>query len=87
MRVAVVRALGRLGGVLRQVGEDWILFLYLHGFREYAEMKPSSVMSSGARPFRHTEIRTFGSSFLSPNLLLRLDGPDTRRGPRSCAFG
>ena len=28
------------------------------------------------RPFRHTEIRTFGSSFLSPNL--RLDGPDTR---------
>ena len=38
-----------------------------------------------ARPFRHTEIRTFGSSFLSPNL--RLDGPDTRRGPRSCAFG
>ena len=26
-----------------------------------------------------------GSSFLSPNL--RLGGPDTRHGPRSCAFG
>ena len=39
----------------------------------------------GPRPFRRTEIRAFGYSFLSQNL--RLGGPDTRRGPRSsCAL-
>ena len=54
-------------------------------FMRIIKIDQSIVYWHQPRPFRHCEIRTVTGFRFSQNL--RIDGPDTRRGPRSCAFG